>query len=221
MGRDAFGKQPAVPAAPIADVALHALTEKDLMAWSAGLPPVTMKTATRRRLTSDFRAALNAAAAEYRSKLPATLAATIRHGLKASAADAGDDEPIARDNQNLSDAEVARLIGAARDVGGEDGDVYRLVLVMAATGARFSQVARLRVSDCQLAQGRLMIPASRKGKGKSGSIPVPVGRDVLDALVPAVVGRAPDAPLLERRRYRRGPGIEWSAARAARGRTAI
>ena len=42
LGRGAFGKQPAVPAAPIADVALHALTEEDLMAWSAGLPVAMM-----------------------------------------------------------------------------------------------------------------------------------------------------------------------------------
>ena len=60
-----------------------------------------------------------------------------------------------------------------------------------------------------------MIPASRKGKGKSGSIAVPIGRDVLDALVPAVAGRAPDAPLLERWHYRRGTGLKWE--RGARG----
>jgi hypothetical protein len=88
--------------------------------------------------------------------------------------------------------------------------LYRITLVLAATGARFSQVARLRVSDCQLDAGRLMVPTCRKGKGmKSGSIAVPVGRDVLDALVCVVTARSPEAPLLERWRYKRGVSIIW------------
>jgi integrase len=122
---------------------------------------------------------------------------------------------VARDNQILSDAQVARLVAAAREVGDEEGDDFRMVLVLAATGARFSQVARLRVADCQLAEGRLMLPSSRKGRGKSGRFAVPVGRDVLDALAPVVAGRPADAALLERWRYRRAGGLKWE--RAGRG----
>lgn len=96
-----------------------------------------------------------------------------------------------------------------------------MVLILAATGARFSQACRMRVCDCQIGAGRLMVPMSRKGRGaKSGSIPVPVGGDVLNALVPVVTERPADAPLLERwrriqtaaatwQRDRRGP---WRAA---------
>ena len=209
-GREAYGKQPAVPPSPIAEIALHNLTEADLTAWRDALPE-TIKATTRKRLVNDFKAALNAAAVGHRKKLPASIVATIQHGLKIPVE---DDEPIARDNQILADAQVARIVAAAREVD-EEGDTYRLVLLLAATGARFSQLVRLRVADCQLAAGRLMLPASRKGKGKAGSFAVPVGRDVLDALVSVVAGRAPDAPLLERWRYRRGAGLRWE--RDARG----
>lgn len=77
--------------------------------------------------------------------------------------------PVARDSQILADAEIARLLSAARTVDAEQGwggDLFRLVVTLAATGARFSQVARLRVRDCQIRERRLMVPASRKGKGR-------------------------------------------------------
>jgi hypothetical protein len=56
-----------------------------------------------------------------------------------------------------------------------------------------------------------MVPVSRKGKGrKNGTTAVPVGNDVLDALLPAVTGRRSDAVLLERWRHKQRPGsIEW------------
>jgi integrase len=204
LGRDAYGKQPAVPPSSIAEIPLHELTEADIGAWRDALPE-TIKAATRKRLINDLKAGLNKAAVGHRKKLPASIVATIKHGLMAPVE---DDEPIARDNQILSDALVARLIAAAREVD-EEGDAYRFILVLAATGARFSQVARLRVADCQVAEGRLMLPVSRKGRGKAGSLAVPVGRDVLDALVPVVAGRSPDALLLQRWRSRRCGGLRW------------
>ena len=214
LGQPAYGSQPAIPAKPLADIVLHALTERDLQAWLGSLPEA-MKVSTAKRLINDFKAALNAAAASNRDKLPTTLPATVRHGLKAAE---GDDEPIARNNQILTDAQVARLVAAARKVDAErdmGGDLFRLVLVLAATGARFSQVARLCVADCQFDKARLMLPVSRKGRGKAGVIPVPLGRDVLDALAPVATGRAPDEPLLAHWQYQRGAGIRWE--RKARG----
>ena len=85
------------------------------------------------------------------------------------------------------------------------------ILVLTATGARFSQVARMRVADFQLKAGRLIVPVSRKGRGgKSGSLTIPVGRDVLDELVVATLGRDADAPLLERWRHAQAPGgVAW------------
>lgn len=131
--------------------------------------------------------------------------------------DHDDEAPPARDNQILTDAQVGKVIRASREVDQDeewDGDLFRLVVVLAATGARFSQAARLRVGDCQ--PTRLLVPKSRKGRGKSGgSVPVPVGQDVIDALRP-VLNRPNDAPLLERWRHKQVPGgIEWH--RAGRG----
>ena len=79
----------------------------------------------------------------------------------------------------------------------------------------------MRVGDVQRKEGRLLVPVSRKGKGpKSGATGVAVGKDVLDALLPAVTGRPANAPLLERWRHKQvGRGldgiIKWE--RAGRG----
>ena len=199
LGQPARGAEAAIAASPLADVALHALTESDLMSWRTSLA-ASLKATTRKRLTNDLRAALNTAYAKYRSRLDAGLPSIIKHGLKPMPADDDAASP-ARDNQILTDAKVRALIKAAMEVDAEQewsGDLYRMVLVLAATGARFSQVARLKVGDVQRDHGRLMVPASRKGRGKSGLIAVQVGADVLDALQPAVTGRAPDEILLER-----------------------
>jgi len=90
--------------------------------------------------------------------------------------------------------------------------------VLAATGARFSQVIRMKVADVQRAQRRVLVPVSRKGKGgKSGSIPVPVGKDVLDVLLPATTGRSGNAPLLERWRHEQQPGGVGDWQKSERG----
>jgi integrase len=152
--------------------------------------------------------------------MPATLPATIKHGLRAI--DEGGDTPneVARDNQILTDAQVGRLIGAARQIDDEqswEGDLYRLVVVLASTGARFSQVIRLRVGDVQVKAGRIIVPVSRKGRGaKAGGTPVPIGADVIEVLLPAVTGRAAGASLLQRWRSRQvAGGIRWE--RVGRG----
>lgn len=218
IGQPARGKQEEIAPTPLADVALFALKEGDLLAWRDGLPD-DMKATTRQRLINDLKAALNSAYADNRNRLDPTLPAVIKHGLRA-VEQTDESDPVARDNQILRDADIARLLRAAHEVDAEQdwsGDLFRLVLILAATGARFSQVARMRVGDCQIAAGRLLVPASRKGRGgKSGSITVPVGRDVLDALVPALTGRPADASLLERWRNEQVKGsIAWQ--RASRG----
>ncbi|WP_434723069.1 tyrosine-type recombinase/integrase [Mesorhizobium sp. RIZ17] len=212
LGKGERGKQEAIPeAAPLANLDLFALTESDLSAWRDGLP-ATMKATTRQRLINDMKAALNSACAANRAKLPASLPSVIKQGLRASQTD--EAEAVARDNQILPDADIARILRAAREIDTEqewEGDLFRLVLVLTATGARLSQVARVRVGDCQIAQSRLMVPTSRKGRGaKTGTITVPIGRDVIDELVPVTVKRPPDALLLERWRHVQTPGkIEW------------
>ena len=95
--------------------------------------------------------------------------------------------------------------------------MFRMVAVLASTGARFSQVARLRVADFQPSAGRLIVPASRKGKGKKvAGAPVPIGADIVEALFPAIAGRPKDAPLIERWRSKQVAGsIRWERTRRA------
>jgi integrase len=219
LGRDQHGNRDAIRPAPLASRELHALKESDLLAWRKGLPG-TLKAATKQRLINDLRAALNNAFAAHRQQLDASLPGIIRHGLKAMNGHGEESASQARDNQILADGQIGKLIRAARDIDADqewEGDLYRLVVVLAATGARFSQVARMQVGDVQRAQARLVVPVSRKGRGpKGGGTPVAVGKDVLDALLPAVTGRSANAPLLERWRHKQAPGgIEWQ--RAGRG----
>ncbi|MER8783230.1 tyrosine-type recombinase/integrase [Mesorhizobium sp. M1006] len=220
LGQEKRGKQVAIPASPLADVALHALSDTDLTKWRSGLP-ADMRATTVRRLVNDLRAALNAAYAANRARLPATLPGTIKHAFAAPAHhdDTDDGDAVARESQILSDADIARLLRAAREIDAADrweGDLFRLVVLLAATGARFSQVVRMRVGDVQRVQGRVMVPLSRKGRGsKSGAAPVPVGSDVLDALLPASTGRPNDEPLLERWRHKQVGPAKWE--RTGRG----
>ena len=148
-----------------------------------------MAASSAQRTASDFKAALNAAAKRAKAHLPPTIRDTIKDGLATVQAAAG----VAREAQILSDAEVRAIIRAAWEVDACDaweGDLGRLILTMAATGARFSQLARMTVADVQAARKRLMIPVSRKGRGtkKTTYIGVRVGDDILAALTKVTVG---------------------------------
>jgi integrase len=198
-----------VLSADLAAVSLEELDEDALVQWRAALPD-KLKASTVQRLISDLKAALNAAHVLNRKRLNPDFPMTVRVGLRSQRDDAGVNSP-ARDNQILSDAQVGALIAAAREIDSEqdfDGDLLRIIVVLAATGARFSQAVRLRVGDLQRDRRRLLVPKSRKGRGAKSAapIPVPVGSDVLDALLPAVTGRASDAPLLEHWRHVQRPG---------------
>lgn len=185
----------------IADKALQALTVDDLQTWRSGAGAV-LTDGSVRRITNDFRAALNAVVRRHAAQLPAAISTTIRNGFTAVASSG----PIAREAQILPDADVRRIIAAAAEVdagGGWDGDLYRLVLVLAATGLRFSQVTGMTVADVQVEQNRLMVPVSRKGTGSrhTSHIGVRVAPDVIAALRPALVGRRGTETLLMRPRW--------------------
>ncbi|TIT29488.1 MAG: site-specific integrase, partial [Mesorhizobium sp.] len=96
--------------------------------------------------------------------------------------------------------EAASLVDADQ---GWDGDLLRMVLVLSATGARFSQVARMTVGDVQIPQSRLMVPTSRKGRGtkKTTHVGIRVGVDVIDQLRPAIAGKQRGDALLQRWRH--------------------
>lgn len=211
LGRGGDVKRKSIAAKRLADIPLHRLAERDLRVWLEGLEG--LRETAKQRLVNDLKAALNAAYSDNREHLPPDLSAKIKHGLRLQRAEEVADD-VARENQVLTDGQIERLLVAAREVDaleGWDGDLFRMVLVLAATGARFSQVARMHLGDCQVAARRLLVPPSRKGKGaKAAVITVPVGADVIEALVPAFAGRVADAPLLERWRHRQAPGgISW------------
>ena len=105
----------------------------------------------------------------------------------------------------LPDADVLRLVEAAYQ---EDRAFGVLVEVLAQTGARVSQAARLRCADLQAdrADPRLLMPTSYKGRGEKEKqqVPVPITA-ALAALLAELKGDRPDdAPLL-----RKSDGSRW------------
>ena len=149
-----------------------------------------------------------------RRRLDPAFAHVVKYGLRADKSEDDHNISIARENQVLSNEQVVVLLRATQEIDAEElyeGDLFRLIVALAATGARYSQVVRMRVGDVQQAQSRLLVPVSRKGTGdKNGAIAIPVGKDVIDALLPAVTGRQNDAPLLETWLHKQRPGsMEW------------
>ncbi|SFZ86680.1 hypothetical protein SAMN02983003_3874 [Devosia enhydra] len=163
---------------------------------------------TVNRLLNDLRAALNAAVEERRRELPANLLDEIRIGTRAHTVTGEARKQI------LSDAQVQRLVAASFDVD-PDGDFGRLVLLAAATGARFSQLAAATVGSLQQQQRRILMPSSKKGRAATAKPPVaiPLADDVMARLGPAADGRPVDAPLLERWGYRKIGSVRWEKDR--------
>jgi integrase len=99
----------------------------------------------------------------------------------------------------LPTAATLAIIDKANEHSAEFG---LLVEVAAVTGARVSQLARLEVQDLQDSRTdpRLMMPSSRKGRGKKKIVrrPVPIPAGLATKLRGTVKDRPPDAPLLVR-----------------------
>jgi integrase len=213
--REARGKNDArsklathVMSKPVADMLLYRVTDHDLSAWREALP-ADLSPATVVRVVNDFKAALNLAARQHRSRLPAEFPGHVKAGLAAVEA-----RPTEARRQILSDADVRRLIDAAWTIDRQrnlDGDLGRLILVLAATGARYSQVVRLTVADLQAKENRIMIPVSLKGRGVKAQsrIAFALGADVIEALKPAYAGRIGTEPLLERWRHIQTSPTTW------------
>jgi integrase len=194
----------------LASMPMHRIDETALSRWRNGIP-AGLSPATVQRLVNDLKAALNLAARTNRARLPVEIIGTIRAGLRVEEATTAEAR-----KQVLFDADVRRIIDAAWQVDRE-GDTARLVLVLAATGARFSQVARLTVADIQKAEGRIMVPTSRKGRGvkRTSHTAVRVGADVMAALGPVLHGRKGTEVLLQRWRSVQVKGNQW--VRSGRG----
>jgi integrase len=138
------------------------VTARDLRAWRDALAK-TLVPATVNRTTTALKAALNLAA-DHNERIVSRRAWQI--GL---ASIPGVEETR---NVILTDDQVRALIAAAYDHSREFG---LLVEVAAITGARIGQLAKLTVEDLQDGSApRLMVPASRKGRGGKAVLRRPV-----------------------------------------------
>ncbi len=175
----------------IAGKSVALLTVDDLRDWRDGLQ---RRPASVNRICTILKATLNLAASR-----DARLSSRIWEiGLSTI-----PDAENAR-NVILHDFQVLAIIEEARAYGKEFG---LLVEVAAVTGARVSQIYRLEVQDLQLGDApRLMMPASRKGKGvkKVMRRPVPIPSGLAVVLAATSEGQAPTAPLLVK-----PSGVPW------------
>jgi len=179
-----------VLAAPLADIDLRQLSEGHLEAWRCGLARggrgrqtnvAALAPATLARLLNDVRAALTAAI--RKAKLPIDALTVVKEGLRPP-----EKPDRARPRQVLPDADVRKLVEAAT---AHDEDFGMLILMLAATGARLSQLASVTVADLQVAAKRIMVPASKKGKGEKDvtHIAIPLPDDAITRIAPLVENR--------------------------------
>ena len=174
--------------ATLASKPVMLLSTQDLRHWRDGLVAKGVEPATINRTRAGLRAALELAAM---LDPRITNREAFRVGLKGLR-----DTKTAR-RAVLPGADVLRIVQAAYE---HDRAFGILIEVLAQTGARISQVARLKCGDLQ-ADGpdpRLLMPTSYKGRGQKErqQVPVPIP-DSLAALLKELRGDRPhDAPLL-------------------------
>ena len=160
----------------------------DLRHWRDGLVSKGVAPATINRTRAGLRAALELAAS-LDDRI--TNRNAFRSGLKGLPGGKNARRVV------LPDADVLRLVEAAYQ---QDRMFGVLVEVLAQTGARVSQAARLRCADLQAdrADPRLLMPTSYKGRSEKEKqqVPVPITAALAAVLVELKGDRADDAPLL-------------------------
>jgi integrase len=173
---------PALLAKPVA-----LLTTKELRRWRDGLR-TSREPSSVNRICKAAKAAFNLAVA-HDPRITNQKAWTL--GLAAL-----PDAHVAR-YVGLSEEDVRAIVAAAH---AQDAALGLFTEVAAVTGARPSQLSRLEVADLQDDRGdpRLMMPSSRKGKGKKRieRRPVPIPVSLAVKLRQAAEGRRPHDPLL-------------------------
>jgi integrase len=172
------------------------LSTQDLRHWRDGLVARGVEPATINRTRAGLRAALELAAS-LDDRI--TNRSAFRSGLKGLPGGKNARRVV------LPDADVLRIVEAAYQ---KDRAFGVLVEVLAQTGARISQAARLRCGDLQAdrADPRLLMPTSYKGRGQKEKqqVPVPITA-ALAALLAELKGDRPnDPPLL-----RKSDGSRW------------
>jgi integrase len=168
----------------LSEKAIDELTATELRDWRNGLVGKLVP-ATVNRIATCLKAALNLVADDQ-----GTNRSAWEVGLKTI--------PDAEESRNviLADTVVRQLVAEAPAISVEFG---LLVEVLAVTGARIGQAAGLRFEDLHAgAKPRLLMPASRKGRGtkKISHRPVPIPADLAQRLAAAAAGRSASAPLL-------------------------
>ena len=172
---------------PMLDRVVALLTSRELRRWRDSLAK-SLAPASVNRTTTALKAALNLAA-EHDQRI------SNRRAWETGLAII----PDAQQSRNviLADNVVRQVVAAAYQQSEEFG---LLVEVDAVTGARPSQLARLEVQDLQANRSdpRLMIPCSRKGRGRKSVThrPVPISAALAKRLAVSASGRPAIAPLL-------------------------
>jgi integrase len=183
---------PHLPASHASKI-VAALNSRELRHWRDGLLDKGLTPGSVTRYCKSLAAALSLAAA-HDPRIKNRDAWRI--GLAAL--------PDAANTRNviLSDTEVRHIVQTAYTLSQALGTLLELAAV---TGARPSQLKRLVVSDVQ--KNRLMMPSSKKGKGKRRieHRPVPIPETLALRLKQLGKGRSPDAALLLR-----DEGMPWS-----------
>jgi integrase len=175
------------------------LSVGDLRQFRDGLAEKNLKPGSINRCTKALKAALNAAAdADTRI----TNRSSWRIGLKLLPTGNAARRLV------LPDEDIRRIVAAAHAI---DRPLGLLCEVLAVTGCRASQAARLTVSDLQIKQERLLMAPSRKGGRRAAAkkpehIPLPIPGALVQSLQQAVRGRADDAALLLQ-----GDGQPWQS----------
>jgi integrase len=163
------------------------LVMRELRRWRDGELARGLQAATVTRTCKAFSAALN-----YAANHDPSIAnrAAWKIGLAAL-----PDSHRARVDAVLSDDEVRVVVAACYAASDRLG---LLVEVLAVTGARPVQAARLLVGD--LEPDRLMMPRSAKGKGQKRieRRPIPIPPTLVTKLKAVAGDRLADAPLLQR-----------------------
>src|SRR5262245_5313414 len=163
------------------------LTMRELRRWRDHRLAGGLAAGTVTRETKALKAALNYAAAQDPS------------GSNRSAWTIGlaslPDSHVARTDAVLTDDQVRAVVTACYAASERLG---LLVEVLAVTGARPVQVARLLVGDLQ--KDRLLMPRSAKGRGRKriDRRPIPIPPALAVRLRAAAGDRLVDAPLLQR-----------------------
>ena len=170
------------------------LNARELSAWRDGLLRDGLRPASYVRLKNALVAALNLAARRDPSVRNRAAWADGLSGVR--------EDSVSRNVQRLDDDQVRALIAGCYAL---EHNLGLYVEVAAETGARPSQISRLVVGDLQNGGApRLMMPSSRKGRGrKAFRYAAPISPRLAAKLKS---DREPDAPLLLR-----ANGKRWQA----------